>query len=787
MHHRLAVVPAIFLSLTLMTAAQTPGAAPSAAPAKPAAAARAARALAQHTAPEVKMEASASLPVRRVVLYKSGVGFFQHLGRVSGNQEVGIQFTTGQLNDVLKSLTAIDLNGGTVSGIRYNSIAPLAQRLSTLPVRLSDGASREELLKAARGARVEIKSGAASFTGRLFSVESIDKKLPGDSNETIAVTQLGVLGESGELRSFELGAGLSVKFLDAELNRDFTRYLALISSSRAPDLRQMTLSALGAGERNLLVSYISEVPVWKSTYRLLIPSKAGEKPLLQGWAIVDNTVGEDWKDVELSLVAGEPQSFVQNLSQPLYTRRPEIALPESAQLTPQTHEETVEAEGSGSGNGNGAGLGPSAQPVAAPQAKLSSGDRASALNSNDIKNLSLVGRDVSELVKVLPGFSNDSVGNGYSAAGAPKRQTINADMVAEVKVSTSAFAADSALGPVVVEAIGNTESDATGSKMGDYFEYALKQRITVLQNQSALVPIVSARVEADKVTLWNPGEGVPLRALWLKNTSGLTLDGGTFNILDGDAFAGEGIFTEMKPDERRLLSYAADTAVRVKTTGSGEVKPVTRVRIAEGTITLTREERSHNSFDIHNADTTPRSVVVEYPARPGWKFLPESATPEETTQNLYRFRLHVEAGKNAELKVEQYHPIDVTYTFLNISDDTLVLIAKQRERSPELDKAIKDVAAKNMEIKAIADKLQANKNEVDDIGEEQDRLRDNLEALKESSEEKALRQRYVAKLSQQEDRLAAIEAENKQLQEQQTKMIAARAAYIHGLVFDVSL
>ena len=100
----------------------------------------------------------------------------------------------------------------------------------------------------------------------------------------------------------------------------------------------MTLATEGTGDRQLYVSYISEVPIWKTTYRIVLPRKPGEEPLLQGWAIVDNTVGEDWNNVELSLVAGAPQSFIQQLSQPLYGRRPVVPLSLGAQLTPQTHE-----------------------------------------------------------------------------------------------------------------------------------------------------------------------------------------------------------------------------------------------------------------------------------------------------------------------------------------------------------------------------------------------------------------------------------------------------------------
>src|SRR5437660_5743186 len=125
------------------------------------------------------------------------------------------------------------------------------------------------------------------------------------------------------------------------MHEEISRYLNLVSSARDQDLRRMSISASGSGDRKLFVSYISEVPVWKSTYRILLPTKPDAKPILQGWAIVDNTVGEDWKDVQLSLVAGAPQSFVQELSKPYYTRRPVVELPEAAMLTPQTHEGTM--------------------------------------------------------------------------------------------------------------------------------------------------------------------------------------------------------------------------------------------------------------------------------------------------------------------------------------------------------------------------------------------------------------------------------------------------------------
>ena len=166
---------------------------------------------------------------------------------------------------------------------------------------------------------------------------------------------------SGAVRVIELTPALSVRPLDANLQGQLDRYLELLSSTHATGLRHLTLDALGQGQRELRVSYISEVPVWKSTYRMVFPQTANGSAIVQGWAVVDNTVGADWDNVQLSLVAGAPQSFIQPLSQPLYTRRPEIPIATEAQLTPQTHEAAEMLEAASrqrSGGTNGSALRP---------------------------------------------------------------------------------------------------------------------------------------------------------------------------------------------------------------------------------------------------------------------------------------------------------------------------------------------------------------------------------------------------------------------------------------------
>src|SRR5579863_7427480 len=282
--------------------------------------------------PEVQ---APDLPVRRVVLYKNGVGYFEHLGRVRGNEDIHIDFTSGQLNDALASLTVLDLDGGRISGVSYNSAAPFDRRLGALRLPLDEQTSVAKFLDALRGSRLEVASGAEAVSGRLLSVE---RKTRTAGGTTLEVDIISVVTDGGEIREVEVTPTTRVRLVDAGLHAEMNRYLSLLASEREQDLRRMTVATTGTGERQLFVSYISEVPVWKTTYRLVLSSESGKKPLLQGWAIVDNTVGEDWNNVSLSLVAGAPQSFIQQLSQPYYGRRSVVPLPEEYQNAPQTHE-----------------------------------------------------------------------------------------------------------------------------------------------------------------------------------------------------------------------------------------------------------------------------------------------------------------------------------------------------------------------------------------------------------------------------------------------------------------
>ncbi len=530
-------------------------------------------------------DSAARLPVTRVILYKNGVGYFEHAGHVRGSQDVNVDFTTAQLNDVLKSLTVLDLGKGRITGVSYNSNAPLAKRLGSLHLPVGENPTTAQFLDALRGARLEVKSGSESATGRLLSID--EREIPIKGDQKITVDQISIVSDAGEVRVFDLTPATSVRVAEKEVNEEVGKYLGLVASTRDQDLRRMTISTAGDGERDLLVSYISEVPVWKSTYRIVIPNEG--KPLLQGWAIVDNTVGEDWKNVELALVAGAPQSFVQELSQPYYTRRPVVPLPENAMLSPQTHEATLEDAGP-----------PPPAAVAAPTTGVVGGV-AGGVTGRSLDRLESFTK--LNQPKRISGGSGAGMGSGggmgSGTGGGVNRPNAGNDKKGLDEDVDNIVTDEERQG---LASIGQTRD------LGDLFEYKLKDHVTIRKNQSALVPILQSRIDAEKVSVWNPSESSVLRALWVNNTSDLTLDGGSFNVLEGEAFAGEGLMDPIRPGEKRILSYAADLGVLVDAKQKAENQHVTKVIIAHGTMTQMTQERQENTYTIRNRDAAVRTA-----------------------------------------------------------------------------------------------------------------------------------------------------------------------------------
>ena len=803
------------------------------------------------------------LPVRRVVLYKNGVGYFEHLGRVRGNQDIQIDFTSGQLNDALASLTVLDLDGGRIGGVNYNSTAPFDRRLGALRLPLAEQTSVSRFLDALRGARLAVANGTESVSGRLLSVE---RKTRTAGGTTLEVDIISLVSDGGEIREIEVTPATRVRLADAGLHGEINRYLSLLASEREQDLRRMTISTAGTGDRQLFVSYISEVPVWKTTYRLVLSDKSGKKPLLQGWAIVDNTVGEDWNNVDLSLVAGAPQSFIQQLSQPYYGRRAVVALPQEYENAPQTHEARLlgGAQIAGRVVDQSGGIIAGAQvrvldnngreitrTTSDPQGEYgfsglsdgtyqlefeSKGFRKLVMNNAQIhggiggeQDASLQVGDVSQTVTVTAEAPQVEMTSAELASGG--RTLGSGRGLGNGRGSGIGSSAGGGLGPGSGGGTGggmfrpgagmatgefplngrnysaidvlpgvnggafnslmqaSTPSAAEGQDLGDLFEYKLKDRVTIRKNQSAMVPILQSEIRAEKVSIWTAGRssGHPLRGVWLSNTSGETLDGGNFSVLEDEIFAGQGLLDPIKPDERRLLSYATDLAMLVRSAGSNSPQRYTRVSIAHGVITRTSEIREKNTYTIRNEDSSPRTLIVEHPARLGWNLSKDTVRPEETSLGTYRFRVALGPKTSASLEISESHPVANTIQLNSITDDQLALMVKDGSVTPAIEQAIRRILEQKSQVAAINDESEKRDSDITRIYDDQQRLRENLKALKGSAEEKTLTQRYTQQLSDQETRLEKLQKEKDDLDKKSEAAQAQVDKMIEDLAIEVTL
>ncbi len=775
-------------------------------------------------------EESGKLPVKRVVLYKNGVGYFEHVGKVQGKQDVAIPFTSGQLNDVLKSLTVLDLSGGRITGVEYGSAAPIDRQIGDLRLPFGEKTSLTEYLAALRGARLEVRSGTSVITGRLLSVE---RKTRMGGGTTLEVDYVSLITDNGELRTTEVAPQFSVKLLDRGMAGKMDRFLDIVSSTRDADVRRMVISTEGAGERSLFVSYISEVPVWKSTYRIVLDSKRGKEPLLQGWAIVDNVIGQDWENVQLSLVAGAPQSFVQNLSQPYYARRPVVGMPESVNLSPQTHEATLIP--------GGATL---AGKVTDPSGAAIAGATVRAVDANGsvvgetttdaagAYGLALLPAGLVRLQAEAPGFGRVNVngvqvGDGREArrdvrlpvgsgsqsvevmAEAPSLQTMQTSMAQTVtrdaisgrmlgsgaglgggggmKKSASPVAPSGGLGQGGAASPGMYRT-AAAQELGDLFEYKLKDPITIQKNRSALVPIAQSGIGAEKVSIWNERSGMarPERALWLTNTTGLTLDGGSFSVMEEDTFAGEGVFEPIRANEKRLVSYATDLALIVSSKIGSEHQRVTRARISGGVMIQEHEMRERKTYTLRNEDTSARAVIVEHPVRSGYDLRSE-ARPAETTSDWMRFRVTVPAKQTVALTVEEARPVENTVQISSVTGEQVDLFVRQQSIDRTLEAALRRIVAQKSSIAALEEQKSARDDEAEKIFDDQQRLRENMKALKGSPEEKALLQRYAQQLDTQETRLAVLRKEGAEIEERKDAAQETLDRMVQELAFDVKM
>lgn len=260
----------------------------------------------------------ANLPVREMILYKHGVGFFVRQGNIEGNS-ADLTFRKDEINDVLKSLAVFDQAGGQILGIHYDTPMDREHRLKSSSVNLSKLGTLHDLISDLRGRQVTMSFEPTPGTTEEISgrVIGIDDRAANRQSKIVAkdflAPQIIILGDNGRTYVYTLDALRNFKIQDAQSEHDLSYFL---DTSMSEDDRRVVNLRLSQGEHDLVVYYVAPSPTWRVSYRLVAETEEGGstgKALLQGWGLFDNRLEEDLENVQVTLVAGQPISFIYDL------------------------------------------------------------------------------------------------------------------------------------------------------------------------------------------------------------------------------------------------------------------------------------------------------------------------------------------------------------------------------------------------------------------------------------------------------------------------------------------
>ena len=663
------------------------------------------------------------IPVTRIVLFSSGVGYFEHLGEVADDATVKLMFKTEQINDVLKSMVVMDLSeSGAVTSINYASREPLARALRSFAVDLMGDPKLSDLLKQLRGARV-ILSAPDRITGTILGIETRTRTVNAPGGTTIIKESVLNLVTLKGLQSIPLRTVQNIQLIDPNLRSEIDKALKLIIASSDKQRKGVEVNFRGKGKREVRIGYVTETPVWKVSYRLEL---SGEKPYLQGWAIVENTSDQDWSGVGLSLISGRPISFIQDLYTPLYLPRPVVKPQMYASLRPREYEEGLESE-----------------------------KRAKGITAKDMKKLRARGGPVTRELKEDVRASR-SEAKAYIGVSAGERLGGAMDLARSV------------------------QSVAAAGKVGELFQFDIKDVVDLSRRRSAMLPIIAQPIAAEKVSIYNTSvqKKHPLNGAWITNDTGLKMLGGPITVFDQKTYAGDATIGNLAENDKRLISYAIDLNMTVDPSQKSQ-SHLTAAKIVKGVMTLTYLHRYTQTYQIKNKSDEDRTLIIEHPRHHGRKLL-EPKTYEEKTPSLYRFKVLVKKDSTQDFNVAEEQVRYQTVRIIDQNTKLLLSYAKNAKISEAARAALAKVAEMKQQLAAAERKEKDWRKQKKVIETGQDRLRKNIATVGRDS---TLGKRYLKKLSGQEDQIEMLEGRIKDIRAYGAPIRKQLADFINNMNF----
>ena len=635
------------------------------------------------------------MPIRKVVLYKHGLASYERRGSVGDSNAVELLFEEEEMNDVLKSLTISELSGkGAVTSVSYDNNKPTAQRLAEASVQLADSQVLGSVLESIRGCTVTLLP--LKLTGRVMGVTNASSTTDEEGKRTTRQgPEVCLYCNGGSVRSVPLSWVENFVLEDKGVATDLSSVLDIHRSSGKKGDKKLTIFVSGSGPRELSVSYTVEAPIWKVSYRIVLPEPSATTPdkdstdarsgvrdcRLQAWAIIDNCTSTPWEDVNLTLMAGQPHRHDVDLFTPRYKSSP-VPQPAAGIRHPHAPRHMMQ------------------QQLAPPQQQ--------------------------QLQQQIPNLLNNAV-----------------HLTNYIQPTNDAQPASS------------PAPKAQTDDLGELFKYEISLPVTVKSNQSALVPIADEVCPGERVLRFDSTKHnlYPCCAVAFTNTTVLTLEGGPVVVLEGSGtYMGEAQLETMKPKQVRFLEFCTERAVEVWS--SQTVETYTKAAwIEHGSLAEELEVLHRTTYKIRSKLSRPSVLYLEHRFRKDCQLVSSEQPTNPKPINNYISRTSTVANDTVEFVVEEARASSKTTALSVVSAAVLdqwvnagYLDESTAVALAELVQNKTDIAAKEEQLASLA-KVAAT------VAEDQARLRANLSVLGKSEREVKLRKTYVEDLCNEEDRL----------------------------------
>jgi hypothetical protein len=645
------------------------------------------------------------LPIRRMLVYRHGVGYFERRGSVTGT-ELRLTFPRAAMDDILKSLIVLDLGAGYVRGIDFETPEDREAQIKRGSIHLSDTRSLLDLLRDLRGRQVRFwidperrheAQGEETVEGAVIGID-VDEDEPLDR----PLVSL-YMAEQREVRSIPVKRIARMVILDDRAASDMTYFLR---AAQSEEDRRAAIVRLSEGEHDLLIGYIAPAPAWRVSYRLLAePKTADGDPsngdgqsaggqvtvLLQGWGMFDNQLDEDLEDVELTLVAGMPVSFRYRLYEPRTPERPLV----------QDDERTVAA------------------PIEfAAQSALPAPSAAR-------------GRSRS---MALPGVTESDAETHFPGAGL----SLSLDEVER-----------------------SAPSAGIGEERGALFQYRVAHPISVARGRSAMAPIVNRRLDGRKELLYNGRKQPhhPVASLRMLNETGLTLERGPVTVVERGDYAGEAVLPFTRAGAEMIVAYAVELGIRISEEYRTE-RQMAGLSLHQEYLLFEEWDIRRTLYRVTSSLPDAVDIVIEHDMLPGYDLF-DTPSPTEQAHNVARWTVRCPPGVETTFTVSQRHRVSRYEEVRKLSQHQIQQFFEDTYLDKQTFTVLNRLLSLYEQIERHEDALKEIEAERQKIYERQKQTQANLTPLGREGSELELRQRYVTLLNELEDRLNELLAAEK--------------------------